>query len=331
MTDKICGIYKITNNINGKCYIGQSVDIKLRWKTHISNSKRDKTNNRFYNSLRKNGVNNFEFEIIIICDKNMLNYFEMECIKLYETTNPNKGYNLTIGGDCAILTEEGKLNHLKSVQTKENRERVSNQQKELLEDVNEYNKRCEQLNSVVRRVPVEYKGIKYNSLIEFADSFPGIKPATIISRYLNGYDVENNRRDEIYNISYNNMIFKNQKELAKYYKLPVTCVRRRLMKGAELEEPIRREYILYGLAIYTYKELSDILGIEQRSIRRRNKDGVYIHSELVKTQNHKSTPTKIIYDNKTYDSKSDLAREFDITLAALSNRIKKGKINIKYV
>ena len=30
----ICGIYKITNQTNGKCYIGQSVNIKRRWRSH---------------------------------------------------------------------------------------------------------------------------------------------------------------------------------------------------------------------------------------------------------------------------------------------------------
>lgn len=34
----ICGIYKITNKVNGKIYIGQSVDIEGRWKGHMYNS-----------------------------------------------------------------------------------------------------------------------------------------------------------------------------------------------------------------------------------------------------------------------------------------------------
>ena len=33
-TDTICGIYKITNQNNDMCYIGQSVDIATRWKSH---------------------------------------------------------------------------------------------------------------------------------------------------------------------------------------------------------------------------------------------------------------------------------------------------------
>lgn len=36
------GIYKITNNLNGKSYIGQSIDIKRRWKQHRDNSGSNK-------------------------------------------------------------------------------------------------------------------------------------------------------------------------------------------------------------------------------------------------------------------------------------------------
>lgn len=32
MAKIICGIYKITNQVNGKCYIGQSINIEKRWK-----------------------------------------------------------------------------------------------------------------------------------------------------------------------------------------------------------------------------------------------------------------------------------------------------------
>lgn len=35
-----CGIYKIVNNINGKIYIGQSIDIERRWNAHIFKSKK---------------------------------------------------------------------------------------------------------------------------------------------------------------------------------------------------------------------------------------------------------------------------------------------------
>lgn len=44
MIDKKCGVYKITNNITGKFYIGSSIDINKRWKSHINASKNPKYN-----------------------------------------------------------------------------------------------------------------------------------------------------------------------------------------------------------------------------------------------------------------------------------------------
>jgi len=61
------GIYKIENLINGKCYVGQSVDIKKRWKQHkrtYYNSNLNKYNYPLYNSMRKHGIDNFEFSVL---------------------------------------------------------------------------------------------------------------------------------------------------------------------------------------------------------------------------------------------------------------------------
>lgn len=56
-----CGIYKITSP-SGKVYIGQSVDILIRFRRH--NSNKDIRNSHLYSSLRKYGNNAHEFEII---------------------------------------------------------------------------------------------------------------------------------------------------------------------------------------------------------------------------------------------------------------------------
>jgi group I intron endonuclease len=68
---KQCGIYKITNKINNNYYIGSSIDINNRWKNHI---KAVKNNSSYpiHRAIRKYGVENFNFEIIELCDKNEL-------------------------------------------------------------------------------------------------------------------------------------------------------------------------------------------------------------------------------------------------------------------
>lgn len=58
-------IYKITNKINGKIYIGQTVnDLSRRWSQHISCAKRKDTNMSIVNAIRKYGKDNFDIEEI---------------------------------------------------------------------------------------------------------------------------------------------------------------------------------------------------------------------------------------------------------------------------
>ena len=59
-----CGIYKITNNINNKFYIGSSKNITKRFKEHKWRLKNNKhPNNKLQNSWNKYGEENFKFEV----------------------------------------------------------------------------------------------------------------------------------------------------------------------------------------------------------------------------------------------------------------------------
>lgn len=63
MGEKIIGIYKITNVCNGDCYIGKSVDILVRWKSHINISKNKKSkayNYYLYRAFRFYSIENFK-------------------------------------------------------------------------------------------------------------------------------------------------------------------------------------------------------------------------------------------------------------------------------
>lgn len=93
------GIYKITNKINGKSYIGQSVDIERRWRNHKQYYKQKECVNykyALYSAFRKYGIENFDFQIIEECDKDSLNDREIYWIDYYDTFK--KGYNNTKGG-----------------------------------------------------------------------------------------------------------------------------------------------------------------------------------------------------------------------------------------
>lgn len=96
------GVYCFTNKINGKQYIGQSMNIEKRYSDHKTRpwtkSCKDK-DTAFYKALVKYGFNNFDFSIIDENDnytKEDLNKLEIYYIDKFDTYF--KGYNLTPGG-----------------------------------------------------------------------------------------------------------------------------------------------------------------------------------------------------------------------------------------
>lgn len=67
---KTCGVYAITNKINGKVYVGSSADIEKRWNYHRRElSKNSHKNKHLQNAWNKYGENNFEFTIVEACEK----------------------------------------------------------------------------------------------------------------------------------------------------------------------------------------------------------------------------------------------------------------------
>lgn len=97
-------IYLIENNINGKKYIGQTIqnDINKRWNKHKLVNK-SFIGTCLYNAYKKYGVNNFNFKIICICFDEDTNKFEEEYVKKYNTLYPN-GYNMIEGGKSRKFT-----------------------------------------------------------------------------------------------------------------------------------------------------------------------------------------------------------------------------------
>lgn len=95
------GIYKITNKINGKCYIGQSVDIHRRWKGHRKDAFWDGSLAKdypLYRAMRKHGIENFEFEVLEECSADALNEKEIYYINFYKSNMRDFGYNQNDGG-----------------------------------------------------------------------------------------------------------------------------------------------------------------------------------------------------------------------------------------
>lgn len=108
---KLAGIYMIKNNLNGKCYIGQSVKLRSRLKDHMRNAKNGKLDLPIYRAINKYGFHNFTVDILesFIPDPNtsnleliqMLDKLEIEYIEKYNAYT--EGYNCTKGGDFGVL------------------------------------------------------------------------------------------------------------------------------------------------------------------------------------------------------------------------------------
>lgn len=92
-----CGIYRITNLLDGRSYIGQSVDLAERIKQHVKCGLGiDAPNNKLYTAMQEQGVQNFTFEVLEECSRKELNEREIYWIDYYKTQI--FGYNMNRGG-----------------------------------------------------------------------------------------------------------------------------------------------------------------------------------------------------------------------------------------
>ena len=124
MDKKYC-IYKHTNRVNGKIYIGQTYqEPKKRWQNGLSAYSH---NEHFYNAIKKYGWNNFDHEILLEnLSKEEMKYWEDYYIEYYESRNPDKGYNIMKGGQVSpfqILWQDENF-----------RKKISQQQSELMKE-----------------------------------------------------------------------------------------------------------------------------------------------------------------------------------------------------
>jgi group I intron endonuclease len=95
--DSICGIYKITSP-SGRVYIGQSINIKNRYRVHISSI--DGVDTKLTRSFKKYGYESHLFEILSICNKSQLSELETHYIHKYNSLE--EGLN-TIDRDYTLV------------------------------------------------------------------------------------------------------------------------------------------------------------------------------------------------------------------------------------
>lgn len=104
-------IYIITNNINGMIYVGQTTNMKRRYKEYKYGSKNLNAHKqfKFLQEMNSVGFDNFTFDILeIVNTKDDLNIREIYWIDTLKARDPAIGYNSKTGVVGGALLQESK-------------------------------------------------------------------------------------------------------------------------------------------------------------------------------------------------------------------------------
>jgi len=194
-------VYKITNNKNGKIYVGitnQGANTN-RWYKHCSDANVGSTF-PLHNAIRKYGKENFQIEVIEIIDNEDFDYLkerEIYWIKELNSYNRKIGYNLTLGGDGTFgrfHSEETKDKIRQKAMgrklSEETKNKISKSHKLLEYDHDEMSKRAKKGNDVRWSNPNARKQqsinnprrrhiIKYDLELNFIAEYCSVEEASI--------------------------------------------------------------------------------------------------------------------------------------------------------
>lgn len=142
---KVNGVYRITNTINKKVYIGSSVNLYKRIYEHFRELKLNKHSNKILqNSFNKYGIENFMVDIL---ESNITTHDEMLDLETYQIQNHNShilefGFNIlpTAKGTCGFIISKERRQKIsesnKGKKAHNKNKKMSDEQKMLLKDVN---------------------------------------------------------------------------------------------------------------------------------------------------------------------------------------------------
>lgn len=104
-------LYKITNLVNGKLYVGITVNPKIRERQHFTKKT---TNSLVCRAVKKYGRENFKFEVLCIGTKDYILDLEVKAIEVYNSSAINgHGYNIHSGGLGGSEPRRGKMHSRK--------------------------------------------------------------------------------------------------------------------------------------------------------------------------------------------------------------------------
>ena len=146
-------IYRILNKLTKKCYIGETkcIDVSRRWNQHKQTIEINKGCPALRDAVKKYGIDNFEFSVLIICFDDQRFKYEIEYIKKYNSVVPN-GYNITNGGEGGGF--QGKTH------TEEAKNDIKNKLKQKYIDNPDLKKQLSERNKIVMSNPEVREKIK---------------------------------------------------------------------------------------------------------------------------------------------------------------------------
>ena len=155
-------IYKITNTSSKKCYIGQTSQSnpEERWKKHQCAISRGAGCPALRDAIKKYGIQQFTFEVLIICFDMDRFIYEREYIKKYNSVVPN-GYNILEGGEGGGF--KGKRH------TEETKEAIRKRVKERYEDRNE--RQLSRERALKQMAEVKRSGVDWGSKVKMSEKF----------------------------------------------------------------------------------------------------------------------------------------------------------------
>ncbi|MGL5710443.1 MAG: GIY-YIG nuclease family protein [Cetobacterium sp.] len=216
-------IYKITNLINNKIYIGLTTKtIEERFKNHIYSHKLERHSHiKLYKAFKKYNIENFKVEKIDEAKNiNCLNKKEIFWISKYNTTNDEIGYNMCNGGEATLGRKC----------RKETKEKISEKAKERFLNGFEYHNESsiegyDENGTVVARFKSIAEASRYLNIAE-SGIRKSMKNNTKAKKY-NWRKIEKINENEIINIDLNKKIYKfykihplNLKILEKFEVIP---------------------------------------------------------------------------------------------------------------
>lgn len=114
-------VYKITNTINQKKYIGSTINPNKRWKQHINNANNPNTQAYKYPlqcAFRKYGIENFHFEVLKDDFNNQTEMIEYEQLMIIQHDSVNNGYNQTLFTNQSEIAKENLEKYLQTKRCK---------------------------------------------------------------------------------------------------------------------------------------------------------------------------------------------------------------------